>query len=1431
MRAPFKGQIKGFIDTGSDINCINEETAKQFRTKLKKCRPLTVTTGSGYFRSYRYLDVILRSQRSRWLRHRFYVAEKLPHRWLFGRPTQATMMRLIVDPDAVLNDGDFYHHSRQNVEHVEDDISCYSSTAYPVENEQIDLSQLKCTSRGDFYDFLMEELVSYRDVLASNEMDVPEMHDAQFRIEHEEGAVITPFVAREYALPQQHLAEIQRQIDHLLKAGFIRRSSSPWRHATFVVPKANGEARIVFDYRPINKVTKRMEAPLPRIEELMYRFQGAEYITSLDMKSGYWHIPVREEDKEKLAFAFNGNLYEWNRMPFGPRNAPAYFQQTMNKIFHDMRDFVAVYIDDIQIISKSMEEHKDHVRRVLQRLKEYRIKLRIDKCEFGMERVKFLGFLVDRFGVEIMDKTKQKVFDFPRPTNRKEVQRFLGLVNYLRKFIPNLHKLTKTIQQLAHKDKKWEWTDVQESEFAAIQSAVEEANFLLHPDETKHFYILCDASIVGVGGVLAQKDENGELRPIAFVSKKFTETQQRWHVSEQEAFAVIHCIEHWRRLLLPRKFTVYTDHKNLQILFERSRNFKSGKLFRWAVRLQDYDFVAIYLKGSENVMADYLSRDAVRVPDNPQLRPLSPSRIEDKDILMSYMGCLAMQSICDQEHDLLAEYGEPDEILHTRTQCFALSKQSKNKRNRRREPVDQTKVRRSRRLAGKESEGIIASWDKPKPRRKARAKRALPAKSPSPVPDPPQDSAESDPDSDLAESMDVDSDSDDSMVSMAVSEQPRRSPSKRKRAERSQFETETVDDYFDVDNDVDVAEIEQRYLHMPPSKPHRQQNQSMEELSTFYDKLCREVKKANKSRLNAAHRDYSAFNKDLLEPPSPIFDYFNDENDIDLQTISSKQTEDPFCFAVIQMVSEGNPAFLDSLPRYYKDLVASGRFIYSTDNVLFFAEETGEDSAHEDTENVYHRSLTREDQTRKKRLKIVLPASMRYSFIEHVHNVMLHSDGHSMHSAIRNRYWWPRMQRELKQAKKQCETCQRHAGSRADHGKMQLFSAKKPFEMVSIDIVGPLPVTKTKNRYIITMIDRFSRYCMLQPAKTVTAYDVVQAMEHWIAIFGRPKKILSDNGSQFISQVYKEYHEANGTKLAYTTTYNPSTNGMIERLHRWIKERLCLISFDAGCNFVEPKDDWSAYLPVIQHVYNTRPNRMLGYAPTEIIFGRNFVEPLAPKNNDDAESESDAVLVPMETRIQWFERRRAIIHNRALMNQENYDSARKRHFDRKRKEPVLKVGDLVLYDTSSERIGNERKLQIRWDGPFEVAAVHPNNVELRDIDADAGGDEDGRTRRVHVRKVKLYNPHLRSLTMSQQARTEQREKDRCSMMTLTVATEQERKAEEREKEMDNIPRSTLMCSLRIRRKQLNQRRYDDTISNDEYDELESITYALSELRL
>ncbi|GET67156.1 hypothetical protein PTSG_12973 [Rhizophagus irregularis DAOM 181602=DAOM 197198] len=416
-----------------------------------------------------------------------------------------------------------------------------------------------------------------------------------------------PIAQKRYKENDEKGKFIRKEVEEMLKMGKIRESRSPWSSPVTLAGKKSGNYRFCIDYRKLNKVTITDAYPLPRIDEQLERISSGKWFTSLDLASGFNQIEMAEEDIEKTAFICSAGLYEYNVMPFGLTNAPASFQRLMDKVLKEyLNEFVIVYIDDIMIYSENFEDHLKHIKLVLEKLKEASLILKLKKCIFGKTEIEFLGHVVGKNGLKPSPGKVEKIQKLTAPINIKGVRSILGLCTYYRKFIKDFSKIVKPITSLLRKDEKFEWGIKQHEALEILKRKLTEEPVLRQPDWLRKFILITDASGIGLGAVLAQKDDKGQEYVIEYASKSLNRTEQRWPITEQECYAIVWGIQHFHKYLINRKFEVVTDHAALKGLM--TAKVPKGKRSRWVMELEQYDFEITHRPGKENKNADALSR-------------------------------------------------------------------------------------------------------------------------------------------------------------------------------------------------------------------------------------------------------------------------------------------------------------------------------------------------------------------------------------------------------------------------------------------------------------------------------------------------------------------------------------------------------------------------------------------------------------------------------------------------------------------------------------------------------------------------------------------------------------------------------------------------------------------------------------------------------
>lgn len=450
----------------------------------------------------------------------------------------------------------------------------------------------------DFSDIFQLES-DYLSCTSTYEHTIPTFKDSQ------------PIHTKSYRYPEVHKHEVNDQIQKLLKTNIIQPSQSPWSSPLWVVPKkldASGKIkwRVVIDYRKLNDITIRDSYPLPNINHILDQLGSSKYFSTLDLASGFHQIPIKPSDKPKTAFNTPNGHYEFNRMPFGLKNAPAAFQRLMDTVLTGLQGVRCfVYLDDIVIYASSIQDHDQRIREVFKQLQKANLKLQPDKCEFLRREVTYLGHVITNNGVKPNPEKIEIIKDFPTPISNKDIQSFLGLVGYYRRFIPDFTKFSQCLTKLLKKNAKFIWTDQQQNAFDNLRRYLISEPILQYPDFSKPFILKTDASNFAIGAILSQGDIPNDL-PISYASRTLNKAESNYSTTERELLAIVWAVKHFRPYLYGKRFKITSDHKPLTWLF----NVKDpgSRLIRWRLKLEEYDYEISYVKGCSNQQADCLSR-------------------------------------------------------------------------------------------------------------------------------------------------------------------------------------------------------------------------------------------------------------------------------------------------------------------------------------------------------------------------------------------------------------------------------------------------------------------------------------------------------------------------------------------------------------------------------------------------------------------------------------------------------------------------------------------------------------------------------------------------------------------------------------------------------------------------------------------------------
>lgn len=495
------------------------------------------------------------------------------------------------------------------IEEVSEEIELDAEIPYPEKDhthfdflEIVRNSDLEAKLTVEQIERLRGVLEKRREVFSSNpgtthlmEMDIELITDKPIR-------------ARPYRMSPRQIGILREEIKRLLELGVIEIGQSEYTSPIILVECPGKDPRPCIDYRKINEVTRTEFFPLPHIEELVERVSAAPYVTVMDLTKGYYQIPLTKRAQKYAAFVTPFGTYVPKKMMFGLVCAPYYFCKLMAQVLEGLQDFAVPYIDDIAVFSSTWEDHERHLGIVLDRLKGAKLTVKLAKCKFAQNCVRFLGHEIGS-GTRSPSEIKiQAIKDFPRPSTKTNVRAFLGLVGYYAHYIPKYSTiaapLTDTLKGKVKKE-KIVWNEECEKSFIALKEKLISKPILYAPDYSKEFVLQADASDTGVGIVLSQKI-GGEEHPILYLSKKFTRAEKNYSTIERELAAIIYGLRKLHHYLDGQRFLIETDHDPLTYL-EKMKN-KNARLQRWALSLQQYNFEIGHKPGKLHGNADGLSR-------------------------------------------------------------------------------------------------------------------------------------------------------------------------------------------------------------------------------------------------------------------------------------------------------------------------------------------------------------------------------------------------------------------------------------------------------------------------------------------------------------------------------------------------------------------------------------------------------------------------------------------------------------------------------------------------------------------------------------------------------------------------------------------------------------------------------------------------------
>ena len=454
---------------------------------------------------------------------------------------------------------------------------------------------------------LKKLLEKYSDVFSTSEYDLGSARYVEHSIDTEAARPCREPWRRQ---PRDMQEAIDKQVAAMEQAGIIEPSASPWGSNIVMVKKKDESLRFCVDYRKLNALTRKDVYPLPKIEACLDALNGARYFSTFDLRAGYHQVMVKEEDSDKTSFLTRGGSYKFRRMPFGLCNAGSTFQRLMDVVMRGLNfSILLVYLDDIIVYSRTVEEHVERLEKMFLRLRDANLKLKPSKCFLLQAQVTFLGHIVSGSGVATDPEKIEAVQNWPRPVNVREVRSFLGLCSYYRRFVQGFAEIAGPLHAMTKKNCKFDWTVSCEESFGKLKVALTTSPVLTMPDDEGQYILDTDASDTSIGAVLSQV-QSGEEKVVAYASRMLSNAEKNYCVTRRELLAVIHYLKQFRVYLLGRKFKIRTDHAALQWL--RKTPIPIGQQARWAEQLEEFTFEIEHRPGRKHTNADTMSRRPCR---------------------------------------------------------------------------------------------------------------------------------------------------------------------------------------------------------------------------------------------------------------------------------------------------------------------------------------------------------------------------------------------------------------------------------------------------------------------------------------------------------------------------------------------------------------------------------------------------------------------------------------------------------------------------------------------------------------------------------------------------------------------------------------------------------------------------------------------------
>ena len=421
----------------------------------------------------------------------------------------------------------------------------------------------------------------------------------------------TPYFQRGWPVPLAYKGKVNDEINRMLRYGVIERCTSPYVNPIVTVIKKDGRVHLCLDAREVNSVTIPDYEGVSPVNEILARCGEMQYLSTVDLSSSFWQVPLKQECRDFTAFMYEGRCYRFTVTPFGLSTSSAALTRGLDvALEEEIKKNTIIYVDDCLCYSNNIQTHLDHLEALLNNLNKANITVNLTKSQFFRQEISFLGYRLTTRGIQATDDKIKAIMDFPAPKNPKQLKGFLGLTNFYNRFTSKYAEATQPLHELLKRGRKFSWTKELCDCFQRFKNLFVDTVILRFPRPNQRYYIQCDASNFAYGGQLYQLDEEGKIGVIAFTSKTFKGAERNYFTTEKELLSIVRCLEKFRMYILGQPLIIITDNKALKFMHKCHLN--NSRITRWILAIQEYKFDIIHCKGKDNVCLLYTSDIHVR---------------------------------------------------------------------------------------------------------------------------------------------------------------------------------------------------------------------------------------------------------------------------------------------------------------------------------------------------------------------------------------------------------------------------------------------------------------------------------------------------------------------------------------------------------------------------------------------------------------------------------------------------------------------------------------------------------------------------------------------------------------------------------------------------------------------------------------------------